>query len=335
MKRLARSFGVMLAALIVLLIVAYAAMLRPDIPWSRLEAKYGGPASRFMDLPGGLRVHYRDQGDPSARTVLVMVHGFSASLHAWEPWVQRLGGRYRVVTLDLPGHGLTRAPADYDPSNDHYADLVDAVAQRLRLPPYVVVGNSMGGAVAWDDALLHGDHVRALVLVDAAGWPDEKRARRGGGPFIFRLLSSPVGRALMRGVDTRAMAADGLRDAYLDPALVTPALVDRYVELSRAPGHRDILLAVVSRGAGPETRQTFEHLRVPTLVMHGREDRLIPYADGLGFASAIPGARFVGYEGVGHVPMEQIPDRSAADLDAFLRSLPPLAAGRGEPNGPG
>jgi pimeloyl-ACP methyl ester carboxylesterase len=323
MKLVLRIGAVVLAILLLLVVGGYVSLLRPDIPYARLEAKYAGPASRFIDLPGGLHVHYRDQGDRTGPAV-VMVHGFSASLHAWEPWVARLGGQYRIVTLDLPGHGLTRAPAGYRPTTTGYADMVDAVARRLDLGPYVVVGNSMGGAVAWEDALRHRDDVRALVLVDAAGWPEERR-RRGGAPTIFRVLSSPVGRILVRDLDTRSMAADGLRDAYLDPSLVTPALVDRYVELSRAPGHRDILLSIVTRGAGKETRATFKTIAVPTLVMHGMDDRLVPYTDGQAFAATIPGARLVSYPGVGHVPMEQIPDRSAADLKAFLDSLPPPA----------
>ena len=321
MRGVLRLAGWILAAAVALAAAGYIALLRPDIPYDRLESKYAGPTSRFMDLPGGLRVHYRDQGLRGG-PVLVMVHGFSASLNAWEPWVARLGDRYRIVTLDLPGHGLTRAPSGYRPNTIVYADLVDTLARRLRLGPYVVIGNSMGGAVAWEDALRHPDQVRALVLVDAAGWPEERRPH-GDGPLVFKVLGSPVGRLLIRGVDTRAMAADGLRDAYIDPALVTPALVDRYVELSRAPGHRDILLAIVTGRPGPETRATFHTLRTPTLVMHGMEDRLFPYTDGQAFAAAIPGARMVGYSGVGHVPMEQIPDRSAADLRAFLVSLDP------------
>ena len=320
MAKFVRVVGAILLLVMVIAAAGYATLLRSDIPYARLEAKYANVASRFMDLPGGVRVHYRVQGAPGG-PVVIMVHGFSASLHAWEPWVARLGRDYRIVTLDLPGHGLTRAPADYNPTTDAYADLVNDVAHRLGVGPYVVVGNSMGGAVAWDDAIRHPTDVRGLVLVDAAGWPEESRGRAGSAPLIFQVMSSPVGRLLVRGIDTRGMAAGGLKDAYIDPALVTPALVDRYVELSRAPGHRDILLAVITRGAGPETCQTFQGLKVPTLVMHGAEDRLIPYTDGQAFAANIPGARFIGYPGVGHVPMEQIPDRSAADLKDFLAAL--------------
>jgi pimeloyl-ACP methyl ester carboxylesterase len=307
---------IVLAVILVAIVAGYLALLRADIPYSRLEAKYANGASRFMDLPGGIHLHYRDQGNPKGPAI-IMVHGFSASLQAWEPWVSRLGGDYRIVTLDLPGHGLTRTPPGYAASIDGYADLVDLVARRLGLGPYVVVGNSMGGWVAWDDALRHADNVRALVLVDAAGWPD--KTRKGDGPLIFKVLANPVGRALIKNLDTRAMAADGLRAAYLDPALVTPALVDRYVELSRAPGHRDILLTIGQpSGITPET---FKAIAMPTLVMHGVQDKLIPYADGQAFAAAIPGAVLVGYPGVGHVPMEQIPDKSAADLAAFLKTL--------------
>lgn len=306
------------AVLLIAVAAAWLALQRADIAWSTLEAKYAGPASRYMDMPGGVRLHYRDQG-ARAGPAVVLVHGFGASLLDWEPWVAALGGDYRLISVDLPGHGLTRAPPGYVASMDGDADLVDRLATALDVRPYVVVGNSMGGGVAWDDALRHGDHLRGLVLVDSVGIPDPKR--REGGPLIFKLLANPVGRALIKNLDTTALVRNGLRSAFVDPNLVTPALVDRYVELSRAPGHRDILLAM---NAGPHkavTPQTFSAIAVPTLVMHGDVDALIPASGGRALAAAIPGARLIVYPGVGHVPMEQIPDRSAADLRAFLASL--------------
>jgi pimeloyl-ACP methyl ester carboxylesterase len=305
------------AAVLVVGVAGCLALQQPDIPYATLEQKYASPASRFMDLPGGLHVHYRDQGDPQGPPI-VMIHGFSASLQAWEPWVARLGDRYRIVTLDLPAHGLTRAPADYVVSPDRYADVVDAVTKNLKLGPYVVVGNSMGGGVAWTLALHHPERVRGLVLVDSVGWPS--RGENRGSPLIFKIMTSPFGRALLRHIDTRPLAEQGLKSAYYDQKLVTPALVDRYVDMSRAPGHRDILLN--GRG-GPEQVSTrvFASIHTPTLVMHGERDALIPVAAGRSLASAIPGARLIVYQDVGHVPMEQIPDRSAADLRMFLENL--------------
>ena len=102
----------LLAALVVLLVIGWFALQRPDTPYATLEATYANAESQFMDLPGGVRVHYRDEGNAAGPT-LVLVHGFSASLHTWEPWVARLGGDYRIISLDLPGHGLTRAPQGY------------------------------------------------------------------------------------------------------------------------------------------------------------------------------------------------------------------------------
>jgi pimeloyl-ACP methyl ester carboxylesterase len=234
--------------------------------------------------------------------------------------VARLGNDYRIVTLDLPGHGLTRAPSTYVISLDRYADLVDAVAGRLKLRPYVVVGNSMGGGAAWDLALRHPDHLRGLVLVDSIGWPSPQRSR--GSPLVFKIMASAPGRMLLRYMDTRPLAERGLRSAYVDPALVTPALVDRYVDLSRAPGHRSILLNGEGSGSAPEiTAETFKSIHIPTLVMHGEDDTVIPVAAGRKLAEAIPGARLITYPGVGHVPMEQIPDKSSQDLRSFLRAL--------------
>ena len=299
-------------------VVGWLMLQRPDIPYGTLESRYANAASRYMDMPGGLRVHYRDQGNANGPPI-VMVHGFGASLHAWEPWVSRLGDRYRIVTVDLPAHGLTRAPSTYAMSLDNNAEVVDALARRLRLGRFVAVGNSMGGGVAWTLALRHPDQVSALVLVDSVGGP--MQAGNGRAPLIFQVLGNPIGRALLRNIDTRALVEPGLRAAYVDRALVTPALVSRYVDLSRAPGHRDIILN--SRGGGPQapSARRFTAIRVPTLVLHGEADAVIPIASGRGLAAAIPGARLITYPGAGHVPMEQIPDRSAADVRAFLETL--------------
>ena len=316
-----------LAGLAVLLSAAWLILRRPDIPYAALEARYADADSRFIDLPGGLHVHYRDQG-PRDAPVLVMVHGFAASLQAWEPWVARLSDRWRIVTLDLPGQGLTRAPNGWPVSVAADAAVVDQLVHALGLPPAVVIGNSMGGAVAIDVALRHPADVRALVLVDAAGWPEAPPPKgdalakpKRPAPLIFRLLISPLGRAILGQIDTRPMAKSGLRAAYVDPALVTPALVSRYVDLSRAPGHRDLLIRTLAMTEPPFGRADIARIAVPTLVLHGEADVLIPVDNGRSFAAAISGARLVTYPGVGHVPMEQIPDRSAAELKAFLAAL--------------
>lgn len=302
------------------LIVAGLLLWRPDIPFDRLEAKYANAQSRFLDLPGGLHIHYRDQGVRNGPPI-VMIHGYSAALQAWEPWVARLGDRYRIITLDLPGHGLTRAPDTYVASLDRYADVVDAVTERLKLGPYVVVGNSMGGGVAWTLALTQPNRLRGLVLVDSVGWPSPQDG--GGSSLLYKALASPVGLWALKNLDTRWYAQSSLRAAYVEPSLVTPALIDRYVDLSRGPGHRTILLNIAPSGGAPVTAETLKRIKAPTLVMQGEADAIIPEAVGKALAAAIPGAKLVTYPGVGHVPMEQIPDLSAHDLRVFLQTVDP------------
>lgn len=300
--------------------LSLSACIARDIPYATLEARYASPASRYMDLPGDLRIHYRDEG-PREGPTLVLVHGFSASLHAWDPWVQRLTNEYRIITLDLPGHGLTRAPQGYQAATERSVAVVDQLTRQLGVGRFVLAGNSMGGAVAWNYALAHPDRLRGLVLVDAAGWPDPDRDREGS-PAVFKLLGNPVGRMILRNADPGLMAEKGLKQAYGDERLVTPQLVTRYVELARAPGHRAILTSGRSRPSTPVTPQTFRAIRAPTLVMTGEKDALIPAAHARGFAQAIPGAKLVTYPEGGHVPMEQLPDQTATDLRAFLQTLP-------------
>lgn len=288
-----------------------------DVPYPVLEQRYAAESSRYMDLAGGVRAHYRDEG-PRGAPAIVLIHGFSASLHAWEPWVARLSPDYRTISLDLPGHGLTRTHSGYERSVEGDVAVVDELARRLGARRFVIAGNSMGGGVSLAYTLAHPDRVRGLVLVDSAGWPDAKGDRP---PLAFVLLANPVGRALLRNLDPRPLAEPGLKAAYGDPALVTPELVDRYVDFARAPGRR-ALLTSGRRGRPIGDPAAFGRIAVPTLVMHGGTDTIIPVAAARGFAGAIPGARLVVYPDVAHVPMEQIPDRTAADLRAFLADLP-------------
>jgi pimeloyl-ACP methyl ester carboxylesterase len=181
----------------------------------------------------------------------------------------------------------------------------------------------MGGAVSLVFAMKHPERLDGLVLVDAAGWPGEDGEKRGGPPGMFALFNNPVGRGVIKWFDPRMFATGGLKSAYLDETLVTKELVDRYGELALAPGHRDILLTQNSRSEALSSVSSFAKISVPTLVMSGEQDKLIPVDDSRAIAAAIPGAELVTYPEGGHVPMEQLPDQSARDLKIFLKTLPP------------
>jgi pimeloyl-ACP methyl ester carboxylesterase len=293
-----------------------------DIPWETLDERYSLPSSQFADFGDGFEVHYTDEG-PRDAPVIVAIHGLAASVHAWRPWADRLTPDYRVIALDLPGHGLTRTPKGYRASLDTNVDTVERLARQLDLPPFVLAGNSMGGAVAWRYAMLHPDDLSGLVLVNAAGWPGD--GARSGPPGGFGILNNPVGRAILKALDPRWVVAGVIRDSYLDPALSSDAVITRYVELLRAPRHRDVLLTQSSAPSTPVIPEDFARLTTPTLVIAGEKDAIIPVEQQRSFAGAIPGARLSVYPEGGHLVMEQLPDETVRDLRAFLGSLQPVS----------
>src|SRR6185503_9403206 len=111
-------------ALAVAIGLAFAFLGDPEVPRETLMRKYGAAPSQFLELPGGATAHYRDQGNASG-PVLVLLHGSNASLHTWEPWVKILGDEFRIVTVDLPGHGLTIAKNDESFTAESMAKFVD------------------------------------------------------------------------------------------------------------------------------------------------------------------------------------------------------------------
>ncbi|HEY2676262.1 MAG TPA: alpha/beta hydrolase [Steroidobacteraceae bacterium] len=310
---------IVLAVIIVIVAALWLWLRGPDIPYETLEAKYAGSDSHFVDLPGGYHVHYTDDGDPKL-PLLVLLHGFADSFTTWEGWVDELKNQFRIIRLDFPGHGLTRAPEDSRLNGEALADFVDAFAAKLDLPKFVVAGNSMGGGAAWQLAVRHPDRVGALVLVDAAGFPNDKPPAKI--PLAFRILQYPIGRAFLSKIDNRPLIDQGLKADVYDRSLITPFIVDRFAEFQRAPGHRIILMGVGMGGAQPRsTADLVSTIKAPTLILWGENDPLIEVPAAHKFAAAIPGAKLIIYPKVGHLPQLEIPQRSAADVAAFLKPL--------------
>ena len=314
---------IVLALIAVLLGAAWLKLRGPEIPYAALEDRYGGADSRFVDLPGGLHVHYREIGAPLAGTaglpLLVLLHGFGDSFTSWDGWVRTLQGQFHLIIPDFPGHGLTRAPQGYELSGAGLADLLDAFAARLDLPPFAVAGNSMGGGVAWELAVRHPRRVNALILVDAAGFANE--GPPPAIPLAFRLLQYRLGRAILRHIDNRPLIDEGLKVDVYEQRVITPALVDRWAEFQRAPGHRAILMSFHPTLFGQASAAVLHDIAVPTLILHGESDPLIEPGCARKFAAAIPGARLILYPHVGHLPQIEIPERSAADVAAFLEAV--------------
>jgi pimeloyl-ACP methyl ester carboxylesterase len=289
----------------------------PETDKAEMRAKYGSPASKYLNMGDAFVVHYRDEG-PRDAPVIVLIHGSNSFLQTWDDWAKALTPNYRVIRLDLPGHGLTGDYRVRSYKRSDYVDVVDAVTKKLRVSRFVLGGNSMGGGVAWAYAHQYPFKVTGLVLVDASGEPEPKD---GSPPLVMRLARVPVVGDMMAYFTPRSLVGNGLRSTYGDPTKVTEAKIDRYWELLRYPGNRS---ATLFRFSAPPEIPIAVPLprRIPTLVMWGTEDNLIPVSSAAWFKRQIPDAQVVIYPGIGHLPMEEIPDRSVADLKLWLAKLP-------------
>lgn len=313
-----RTLAVLLT-IVAVLAAGWLALRRADIPYDTLETVYSVPDTQFMTLDDGLKIHFTDTG-PQDRAAIVMVHGFSASLHTWEAWKTDLELDYRVITLDLPGHGLSRADEASQANIERFVDVVHEVTQDLGVERFTLAGNSMGGNTAWSYALAHPETLDGLILVAASGWPEEE-GEGDDSPFIFTLLSNPIARMVMKDLDMTSFTRSGLEGSYTNQSFVTDELVERYVALSRAPGHRSTLLAIMAGERDPASVEKVSEITVPTLVMWGRDDNLVAVSGAQKFADAISGSTLIIYDNIGHLPQEENAAQSIADVRNFMMDV--------------
>ncbi len=311
-----------IAALVVLLVGLWLVFRVPDIPVATLRAKYGGPPSQYVEVSPGLTVHLRDEG-PRDAPVLMLLHGSNASLLDWQDWVDRLKGRYRIVRFDFPAHGLTGPAPDGQYTQAAYAKVVGDVAATLHLGRFVIGGNSMGGGVAARFAADHPERVAGLILVDASGAPYDKAD--SDTPLVLRLARAPVIRDIAASITPRSLIAASFAGAVAVKSVMTPALIDRYWELLRYPGNRVATIERFAQGYSSVPPADLARITAPALILWGRDDQFIPVASAAYFAQHLPHSRTILYDGVGHLPMEETPDRSAADVAAFLAAIPTAA----------
>ncbi|HEY0315129.1 MAG TPA: alpha/beta hydrolase [Sphingomonas sp.] len=312
-----RTFALIIAGLLLLLVVlglgGWIHLRAPDIPAAELAQRYGRANSRYADVGNGIRLHYLESGPVDAPAVL-LIHGFGDNSFSWDGWTRVLAPRYHVLAVDLPGHGLSEAPAGFVAEPARYADVIDAFLGKIGLTRAAVAGNSLGGGVAWQLALRHPARVDRLILVDAAGWPTETLKKP---PLAFRIMQYKAGRDLLASIDNTPLIRQGLAADVVNKSVLTEPFIQRWADLQRYPGHRPILMSL-RPGDIAASKEVLAPIKVPTLILWGAEDHIIDPASAKKFADAIPGSELIVYPKVGHLPQLDAPDRSAADVAAFL-----------------
>ena len=296
------------------LLGAGAWLYTPDKSRAVLEAAYLRAPTDYIQV-AGMRLHFRDTG-PRDANALILLHGFGASLHTWEPWAEQLSGEYRVIRFDLPGFGLTGADPTGDYSDGRSVHVLLALMDRLGVRRASLIGNSLGGKIAWNFALEHPDRVDRLVLVSPDGFasPGFEYGKKPVLPFMVRLLPYVMPTAFLR---------MSLAPAYGDPKALTDATVARYRDLMLAPGVRTAMLARMQQVMLDDPQPLLRRIQAPTLLLWGEKDGMIPFSNAADYARTLPHATLVALPGLGHVPFEESPLVALAPVRAFLASAQP------------
>ena len=300
-------------AMVLLIAVLTAIYWAPDRPVSELAARWAPPPSQFIPIDG-MQVHVRDEGPRDDPNPILLLHGTSSSLHTWEPWAKVLREKHRVISVDLPGYGLTGPFPDGDYRLAHYTRFVVELFDRLGVRHAVVAGNSFGGQVAIELALAAPARVDKLILVDALAYPSDSTSV----PIGFRIAQMPGLNILMQYMLPRRIVEDSLRNVMGDPGKVTPALVDRYFAMTVRAGNRASLPARFNYLPTEASAARIPRINKPTLILWGGRDRLIPPNNGDRLHRDIVGSELRVFPELGHVPQEEDPASTVAVALRFL-----------------
>lgn len=281
----------------------------PDLPRGALEAKYLEQPGDLMDV-AGMRLHVRDRG-PRAAPAVIMIHGTASHLQSWDDWAAGLQDNFRVVRIDLPGHGLSEPDPTGNYSDERSVKLLLALMDRLGIEEASLIGSSLGGRIAWRFAAARPERTAKLVLVSPDGFasPGFEYGKAPEVPASLNLMKHFLPQRLLR---------PQLAAAYADGSRMRGAILQRYHDLMRAPGNREALLDRLRQTVLEPPEPYLETITAPTLLVWGEQDRMIPVGNAQDYLRVMPNAELVSFPDVGHVPQEEAPERSLAPVRAFL-----------------
>jgi len=272
-----------------------------------VKMKHANNASRFIDI-SGINVHYRDEG---SGPVLVLVHGILSSLHTWEGWVKKLSGDYRIISLDLPGYGLT-GPANFEYNKENYMIFLNNFFDSLKLKKFHMAGSSLGGYFVWNYAKEYPDKVDKIILLDSAAYPQEL-------PNAISLFTIPVIGYFSTLITPRFIYEKYIKEMYANPDRVEKRVLDRYYDLIMRSGNRKAVRKIfkVLEAQVKFEPQGISEIHMPVLIMWGTKDTWVPFQQNR-WKKDLPDSEIIQYKNVGHIPMEEIPAKSANDAHYFL-----------------
>jgi len=253
---------------------------------------------------------------PESRLTILFVHGLSGSWQNWLENIPHFARTHRVIALDLPGFGHSPLPA-WQVSIESYGRLVHRFCEALGVGDCAIVGNSMGGFISAEAAADRPDRFERLVLVSAAG-VTSARLRRQPAETMARMAAGAA--PLLLRLQGRGMRRPRLRWATFKGLFQHPELLRRELLLEQFHNGagRAGLLPAVQGLVGYEILEQLEDVEVPTLIVWGRNDRVVPPQDAVAYGRRLRNSRTVIFDDTGHLPQLERPVRFNRVLETFL-----------------
>ncbi len=321
MRKFWKRFLIVVAALLVLVLVVPFLVPVRELEGLRPPQVLAGPDSQFVTIPfggtDGIEVHYTKTG--SEEPTFLLLHGFSSNVYTWDKVVDFFAARGTAVAYDRIPFGLSERLVDGDWNGENPYTPEATLSQlfsfmdALNIEKAVLVGNSAGGQLAARAALAHPERVEALILVDAAIYT-------GGAPaFIAPLTNLPQLRHLGPLVARAFANSDALLEqAYHDVDNLTPESMARAkinIEVEQWDAAFWEFTAVSS--GQPDISNELGQIAVPTLVITGDDDRIVPTEESIRLAGVIPEAELAVLPACGHVPQDECPQAFMDAVDAW------------------
>jgi pimeloyl-ACP methyl ester carboxylesterase len=304
------KFVPIIVVVFVLLAVSIGLWLwTPDKSRSILQAKYLNAPGDIVEILG-THLHVRDSGAKTSPAI-ILLHGFGSSLQTWDAWASVLQNDHRVVRFDLPGSGLSEPDPTGDYTDARTLALIGALMDRLQIDQASVIGNSIGGRIAWKFAAEYPQRVRKLVLISPDGF-----ASAGFGYGDKHTVPASI--KLMRYFLPKTLVRQSIASAYGNPSALTEETLDRYYDLMRAPGVRQAMIERMEQTVLLDPEPLLRKISAPTLLVWGEKDALIPFGNADDYLRDIRDARLVSFPELGHVPQEEAPALSVQPVQSFL-----------------
>ena len=313
------AYALVTCLLLGALALAVALWAYRDIPAETLEAKYAGPASRFINIDG-VRMHYRDEGSGPA---VVLIHANFASLIGWDPWVEALEDSYRVLRMDMTSHGLTGPDPTGDYTQERTLELIEKFIDTMDLGTFTIGGTSMGGTMAIHYAYRHPERIDNLILLSPGSLEGKERKESGRGDV-------PDSAYVLKYIMPRALPAFMLRSGFGDTSKLTDELIDRWYDIWMREGQREAQLDRLKQYKAGDIEDIIRALRPPTLLMWGEANTTADFEQAAHFRELLENVEsltFISYPGVGHMAVQEAGEETGRDVRAFLDRQRESAAG--------